>query len=113
MAKSDWQNAIEQLLDLRGWWWQHQRPARTNNGYRTVISGQKGFPDYVAFRLMKNYHQDIVDIKSIRKVVIEAKAGRDKPTPEQEIWLDFFRKAGFEVYVMYPKDRQLLEKVLL
>jgi hypothetical protein len=45
-------------------------------------------------------------------VVIEAKTGYDKPTPDQAAWLDLFRQTGAGVYVLYPKDQSFMEELL-
>jgi hypothetical protein len=110
MARSEWEETIQDLLSKRGWIFHHQRPAWTSKGYRSTISGEKGFPDFICFREEKSKTQEW---DTIRQVVIEAKAGSDKPTTEQRMWLEFFREVGAEVYVWYPKDREYMEKVLM
>lgn len=43
---------VTQLAARRGWSWVHFRPARTNKGWRTPVSGPlgAGWPDYVLVR---------------------------------------------------------------
>jgi hypothetical protein len=103
--RSDWEATIEQYATLKGWLIHHDRPARTAKGWRTCITGSKGFPDFLMTRWR-------TPGEKVRLVVIEAKTNSDKPTPHQRAWLDHFRQYGAEVYVFYPKDQQTMEKVL-
>lgn len=47
---------------------------------------------------------DLVLIKGKRGMVIECKGHKGKVTEAQQRWLDGFREAGFEAYLIYPKD---------
>lgn len=47
-----------------------------------------------------------------RLVKVELKVRPNKPTAEQEEWLEAYRKAGVEAHVFYPEDFALIEKVL-
>ena len=102
--RSNWEAAIEQLLDLYHWQWMHMRPAQTVRGWRTAASGCPGWPDYYAMRVERS--------GEVRTLVIEAKGQRDKPTPDQQSWLDLFSLTDAEVYVWRPSDREEMEKVL-
>lgn len=61
------------LLRLHGWRFVHQRPARTERGWRTALEGHAGFPDFLAMRRG-------------RCIAIEAKSGRGRLSPEQIAW---------------------------
>ncbi len=89
---------VEELLDLFGWHWCHFRPARTAYGWRTAISGSKGFPDYIA---VKN-----------RLVIFELKSDDGKLSLEQQKWYDLLKASGTEVYVWKPKDLESIAEVL-
>lgn len=59
-----------------------------------------GFPDLVLVR-----RPDIV--------FAELKRDGEKPTPEQQAWLDEFRACGLRVYVWRPGDWPDVERELL
>jgi hypothetical protein len=93
---------VLKLARLHGWRTAHFRPARTatGSGWRTAVSGDgKGFPDLVL-------------VRKHRLVVAELKVGINQPTPEQEQWLEAFRRAGAEVYVWRPEDWSAIEYLL-
>lgn len=106
-------NLTDNLLEysaLQGWKTLHIRPGRVvatdketgekTTDWRTPIQGDgKGWPDFVALR-------------GSRLVVAELKAGKNKPTPEQELWLEAFRQVGAEVYVWYPENWADIERIL-
>lgn len=100
----DFQNALMKYAKLRGWRRAHFRPARVirrgKETWETPIDGDaKGF-------------LDIIMLRGNRIVVIECKAGKNKPTADQESWAEAWKAAGAEVYVWYPKDLDLAIKVL-
>ena len=61
--------------------------------------GNIGFPDCVFSRRE-------------RLIFAELKAGRGKPSIEQEAWLVSLRSAPVEVYVWKPSDIDEIEKIL-
>lgn len=67
--------------------------------YHTLRSkgSEGGFPDNV-----------ILGEESGRQLVIELKVKKRKPTDEQKRWLRAFRRAGSEVYVLYPRHFYLI-----
>lgn len=70
----------------------HFRSAWTQKGWRTPVSGDgKGFPDLVL-------------CVPGRLVFVELKVGRNRPTPEQEAWLEALREAGAEVHIWTDRD---------
>jgi len=88
-----------------GWKVAHFRPAKTAKGWRTAVQGDgKGFPDIICLR------RGVI-------LVAELKVGKNKETPEQEVWLDEFRHAEdyhgwVKVYVWRPEDWKTIEEVL-
>lgn len=99
MSEDELQAAICELLDLFGWRWMHQRPARTSKGWRTAISGHKGFPDIIA-------------VRGSRIVTIELKSEKGRPTPDQDAWGWALAKAGAESYVWHPSNLPSIAKIL-
>ncbi len=102
MNEADFATAIEDMLRLGKWEkWVHFRPARTEQGWRTPLTGDPGFLDYVALR-------------PPRIVVFELKGETGKLTPAESEWLDTWRRCpGAEVYVWWPSDAEEAERVLL
>jgi hypothetical protein len=90
---------VEDLLNLYRWLWCHFRPARTDKGWRTALSGYAGFPDYIALR-------DGV------MLVFELKSDRGKVTEEQRQWLDGLKSCGQTVYVWRPADIEAIAEIL-
>lgn len=75
LSEDELQDRILQAAELYGWRVVHHRPARTNDGWRTPMSGHPGFPDLVLAR------DGVV-------IIAELKSRKGKPTPSQELWLD-------------------------
>lgn len=70
----------------------HFRPAKTERGWRTAVSGDgKGFPDLVLV------HRRMGEV-----VYVELKRESGKTTPEQDEWIRDLRDAGQRVYVWRP-----------
>ena len=123
MNEEDFSTQVEDALTRFGWRWMHQRPAKTDKGWRTALSGHKGFPDYVAVHEQKK-----------RLLFIELKGDTGKTSPEQDEWLSDLRECvkvitldpinnkkrvahihlvqSFEVYVWYPKDSDAMLEIL-
>jgi hypothetical protein len=100
ITEEQFSTQVESLLNMFGWHWAHFRPARTEKGWRTAISGMgKGFPDYICLR-------------GERMVIMELKSEKGKVSPEQKAWYDKFIesrqhyvKGDFpEVYIWRPVD---------
>jgi hypothetical protein len=69
----------------------HIRPAWTDKGWRTPVSGDgKGFPDLL--------------IVGNRVIVRELKAERGRLTPEQAAWLAVLYGAGVDAMTWRPSD---------
>jgi len=91
LTEAEFGSQVEGLLNLYGWRWCHFRPARTQNGWRTALSGIAGFPDYIA-------------TKNGVLIFFELKSERGQVTPAQHEWLEDLKAAGQRVYVWRPSD---------
>jgi hypothetical protein len=69
------QEMVIDLAKLRGWKVHHTRPARTEKGWRTPISGHVGFPDLVLAR-------------GGQILILELKSESGRLTRQQQEWLD-------------------------
>ena len=94
ITEKQFSQQVEDLLNLYGWHWCHFRPARTEEGWRTALSGHQGFPDYIATH-------------PPRLIFAELKSEKGKITPEQEEWLGMLRECG-----SYPSSSFLDDKGL-
>ena len=98
---------FEEALRLHGWRFFHSRPALTRKGYRTALSGDPGFPDYVCVRYGS-------------LLFVELKSEKGKLGPGQREWLDALDFAGGEsgtpygarAYLFRPIDRDEIMRVL-
>lgn len=75
-----------------GWLVHHDRPARTDKGYRTALQGDAGFPD-----LFLTKHGCLA--------FIECKMPGNKPSPAQKKWLDWLELTpshNVHVLTLYP-----------
>ena len=86
------EQGIADLLTLYRWRWVHSRPARTERGWRTALSGAAGFPDFHA-------------VRPPRLLYIECKTGSAKLNPEQITWRQLLLQVpGVEHYVWGSKE---------
>lgn len=114
ITESDFATTIEDALTRFGWLWCHYRPARTEQGWRTAITGFKGMPDYIA-------------VRNERLLFIELKSEKGRIAEEQKAWLAALRmcqvqaasqdSAGNEVpmpemYLWKPSDFETAVRVL-
>lgn len=106
LTEAQLQEKIIALAKAKGWMVHHARPARTEKGWRTPITGDVGFPDLV---LARNGQIILAELKSV--------SGR--LTRQQEEWLDHLRhptKGNVEtdriVTVWRPSDWSTIEEVL-
>jgi hypothetical protein len=92
MLEKDFASQLEYLLDLNGWKWTHFRPAMRQSGtWSTPLSGDKGFPDYVA-------------VRPPRLLFAEIKSSTGRATREQIAWLEDLGESGAESYLWHPED---------
>jgi len=102
ISEKDFSRQVEDLLNLFGWQWCHFRPARTEHGWRTALSGHQGFPDYIA-------------VKSSRLLIFELKTEKGKVSPAQQEWLDALSNVGdkdVQVYLWRPSDLDTIVEAL-
>ena len=101
LSERDFSLQVEDLFKIFHWRYSHFRPAQTAKGWRTSITGYKGFPDYVA-------------AKGKRIIFAELKSEIGKLTPDQEDWIALLKLCpGVEVYVWKPNDLQEIANILL
>ena len=105
MTEADFTTRVEDCLRLFGWRWTHFRPARTEQGWRTALAGDKGFPDYCAVRESQGDEPN-------RLIFFEIKGDGGKLTPEQDEWIRLLSKTGAVVGVFWPRNWQHLEDLL-
>lgn len=104
-TESQFMAGVLEYAGLRGWTWFHD--AATNTARRCSACGAvrrtprnaAGWPDLVLLRE--------------RTVYAELKADDGVLSAEQEAWLERLRRAGNEVYVWRPSDRDEWLGVLL
>ena len=99
ILERDWQKTVTDALDVFGWRWIHFRPARTEKGWRTPVSGFAGFPDVVA-------------VRADRVVYIELKTEGGRLGQGQAEWLAALGLAGAEVHCWRPSDWAEVEEFL-
>lgn len=88
------QAKVEWHLTAGGWRWFHRpdvQPRRPE---------QRGLPDVLAVHPCG------------RALFIECKSSRGTLRPEQEQWLGWLRRGGFEVHVLTPKDLERIPTLL-
>ena len=99
VTEADWLRTVTDYATLRGWLWTHFRPAQTDRGWRTSLSGYPGFPDIFA-------------VRGNRVVVVELKSMNGRLTEGQREWLDRLSLTGIETHVFRPSDWSEVERVL-
>lgn len=99
-TEAEFQRWVTELAEVLGWTHVHFRPAMTSKGYRTPVSGPlgKGWPDLVLVRE--------------RVIFAELKSVKGKLSLEQDYVLEELRRAGAEVYLWRPEDRDQIGEVL-
>lgn len=100
-TEADFTTTVIQMAQALGWRVAHFRPARTQTGWRTAVSGDgKGFPD-------------LVMIRNGALIVAELKMPKGRLTPEQKDWLSAFEGIGCgRVKVWTPEDWPEIERLL-
>ena len=79
ISETAFASQVEDLLTVFKWRWCHFRPAWSEKGWRTPITGDKGLPDYIA-------------VRRGRLIFAELKDRHSKTTPEQDGWLEDLRE---------------------
>ena len=99
-TEASFTKAVIDLAHVFKWRCAHFRPARTAQGWRTPVQGDgAGFPDLVLVRR-----------RTI--IVAELKVGKNRPTLDQQKWLDVFREAGVRTYLWRPEMWNEIESIL-
>ena len=99
-SENDLLTSVLHLAKVTGWRTYHARPARTEKGWRTAVSGDGvGFPDLILLR-------------GSRGIAWELKSGRNLPSGAQVDWLASFHAAGFNARIVRPSDWEYIEKEL-
>lgn len=101
ISETAFSSQVEDLLNIFGWLWCHFRPARTEYGWRTALSGHQGFPDYIATR-------------PPRLLMFELKSEKGKVSELQQIWLDWLGACpeSVERYLWRPSQIEEIAKCL-
>jgi VRR-NUC domain len=99
VSEDDFQKAVTDALTLFGWRWCHFRPARTQRGWRTALSGSPGFPDIVA-------------VRGDRIIYVELKAMNGELRDEQRAWLSNLGAAGADCHCWRPSDWPFIERLI-
>jgi hypothetical protein len=92
MTEAELLKATTDLADVFGWRWCHQRPARTQHGWRTAISGSQGWVDLVLIHPI------------VGALFVELKTEKGRTTTDQDAWLEALRGAGLDARVWRPSS---------
>lgn len=95
MTEDEFAKTILPLAHLHHWLCMHQRPARTNKGWRTLIQGDPGFPDWVFAR-------------DGEVLFVEQKSDHGRLTPEQQQWKSHLPNHD----VWRPSDLEQIKAIL-
>jgi hypothetical protein len=105
-VRDNWSEAefVRQVIrecQIQGWTAVHFDTAKAKSGkwITAYIGDGKGFPDIIAFR-------------GARLLGMELKVGHNKPTMEQEEYLEVIRRVGGQAFVFWPKDWPHIIEVL-
>jgi hypothetical protein len=102
LSEADWQQRVTDLADLRGWGWVHFRPARTQQGWRTPVSGPLGVG-----------WPDLVLVRGERAIAVELKSAAGRASAAQVSVLEVLgRVSGVEALVARPSDWDRVQKLL-
>jgi Holliday junction resolvase len=99
MTEREFERTVLEALRVLGWRYCHFRPGRTSKGWRTPLSGDKGFPDVVA-------------VRGDRILYAELKAEGGRLSEDQQIWLAALGSAGADVHCWRPSDWPAIEAAL-
>ena len=93
-SEAEFQQAIIEYAQARGWLVHAERTARSDKGWRTPVQGDPGFPDLVLARREKVV---IAELKTQKGVL--------KPNQRRWVW-------ATDCYVWRPSDWPQIEEVL-
>lgn len=95
IAEKDFARTFEETAHIYGWRGAHFRSSLNARGHHMTAVGMDGagWPDYL---LTKRATGD--------RIAVELKTRYNKPTPEQERWLEDLALCGIESYCWWPPD---------
>lgn len=97
MTEAAFSRQVLQLAKIRGWLRVHYRPARTKDGWRTALSGDRGAPD-------------IILVRRGRVLFVELKSARGRLEPDQKRWRAALEQCPqCEYYCWRPWDWNTIE----
>ena len=101
MNEADFQRQITDLAEILGWSWVHFRPARTQRGWATPVSGPmgKGWPD-------------LFMVRGHRSIAAELKSDKGKATPEQYAVMEILQATSVETFIWRPADFDRIVEIL-
>ena len=100
-AGDAWESEIIAKAKAEGWLVHHVRPAKTAKGWRSPISGHKGFPDIALVHPARGTF-----------FVVEAKTGAATLSKEQNEWRQALVRARVYYCVWHPEMRDAIYKTL-
>lgn len=102
LSETDYQKRITDYATVRGWLWVHFRPARTEKGWRTAVSGPLGVG-----------WLDLFLIRPPRLAVIEVKTQTGPISAAQKAVLALFDQIpGVDAMVARPSDWDRVQELL-
>lgn len=102
LSERDWQRQVTDLAVILGWEWLHFRPAETQKGWRTPVSGS-----------LAEGWVDLVLVRPPRLILAELKRQSGRTTPAQDHWLDLLQRCpGVEVHLWRPAELDQVMEVL-
>jgi len=98
----DYTDTVIAMARAFGWLTMHQRPARTSKGWRTPVSGNKGFFDFV-----------LIHEKTGAVIFAELKTERGVVSADQRRWIAAAEKSPNRTVVwVVPRDMDEIERTL-
>jgi len=103
LTEAAFMQQVCELAEIRGWVWVHFRPAKTEHGWRTPVSGPlgKGWPDLMLART-----------RDRRIIFAELKRDGQTASVEQDVVLAVLEAAGAMAYIWRPRDWAVIEATL-
>ena len=92
MLEKDFQKAVMQLANFRGWRIHHTRTVQVGKNHFTPVVGDRGFVDLVMVH------------PAYGCIFVELKTDRGRVSQHQVDWLDLLEKTGMEVHVWRPQN---------
>lgn len=100
ITEQQFQQALIEYAALKGYLVAHFRPAQTQDGWRTAVQGDAGFPDLVL-------------TNGTTTVFAELKSSLGDLSPEQYEWLYNLQMSGEQAFLWSPEDWDEIMEVLI